>query len=343
MRFDSFLRIFARCFVVALFFGVVSVVVLTAYGYRYDRQENRLEPTGIIRVNGAYRELQIVLDGTLLAQNLPASISGVKEGFHRLEISKMGYASWRRDVRVQSGMITNVPTLILVPDDVQTASKRVISVKDFFKTPVQLVSASPEALIFFDGTRYSYVDIPKAKKYPLSFPKELEGVVLDVTDRAGYAFKKNALVGLSINLETRKISITREDPFSYSREGLQFIRFAPGFQEFLYEKGGEIASIVLNLSQSKKFFTRFAEPVKNLSWYRDTNHFVVQVGDRLQFCDETFGNCFLIRAMMDQDSFSVTQDGIYSYIASTGEVLFLPLSSGENTFLSYIFSEQVSL
>ncbi len=343
MRFDRFLRIFARCFVVALFLSVVSVVVLTAYGYRYDREENRLEPTGIIRINGTYQEVQVSLDGLLLAQNLPASISGVKEGFHRLEIAKMGYASWKRDVRVSNGMITNIPFLILVPEDIGAMSKSILSVKDYYKAPVQLVSASAEILLFFDGTRYSYVDVLKKKKYPLSSPKELENVVLNIADRSGYAFKGDKLVGLSLDLETRKIAIKREDLFAYSRDGLRFIRFAPGFREFLYEKSGEIASIVLDVSQSKKLFTRLAEPVKNLSWYYDTDHFLLQIGNRLQLCDETFGNCFLIRAMAEQDSYAVADDGIYSYTANTGEVIFLPLLSGVNTFLSYIFSEQVSL
>lgn len=336
-------RLFIRLVILAIFAIAVTVLVLLAYGYRWDRAENKLESTGIITIDGTYRGIQILLDGQTIARNLPVSISGVREGHHRLEIVKDGYLAWSQNLQVTSGLVTPVPFVILLPKNVATAVKPVLSMTKLFKNTPELVAASNEGLLFKDGSSYAHVDILTRKKTQLLFPKNIDGAVFDVASQKGYGFSDGFLKYLSFDLKTKSISVQKQEPFPYSTEGLSFIQFSKNFNEFLFLKGGEIASIRTDMSQPSRLFTRFAETVRRLSWYYDTKHFVLQVAQKLEFCDESFANCYVLRNLADHDSFAVNSEGVMIYDSKAQKILFLPLFNGESAFLSYIFSEKVSL
>ncbi|MFA7278075.1 MAG: PEGA domain-containing protein [Candidatus Gracilibacteria bacterium] len=336
-------RLFVRLVILALFVAAVVILVLLAYGYRWDRAENKLESTGIVTIDGTYRGIQILIDGQIIARNLPVSISGVREGYHRLEVVKDGYLSWSQNLQVTSGLVTSVPFVILLPKNVATTTKSVLSTTKLFKNNPELVAASSSELLFKDGSSYAYVDILTSKKTQLLFPKNVEGAVFDLTSQKGYGFSDGFLKYLAMDLKTKSISVQKEEPFPYSRDGLSFVQFSKNFGEFLFLKGGEITSIRTDMSQPPHLFTRLAETVNRLSWYYDTKHFVLQVAQKLEFCDESFTNCYILRSLADHDSFAVTREGIMIYDSKAQRVLFLPLFSGESAFLSYIFSEKVSL
>lgn len=337
------ISLFRRCLVFVLFLAAVSFFVLVAYGYRYDRQENRLEATGIISVDGSYREVQVQIDGKTIARNLPVNISGVREGYHRLAVLREGFLPWSKDIQVTNGMVTSVPYVILLPTSITTAGKPVISTKGLFTTPVELVSASEEGLLFKTSPElYSYVDLLTKKKTILRLPKDTENPVFDLSAKRAYGFHGSMLRTLSIDIRAKKIVIENEEPFAYSREGLQFLRFSPDFKELLFYRGGEIASILVDVPQSERLFTRLGETVKRLAWYHDTRHFVLQVANKLEFCDDSFSNCYVLRDLADTDSYAVTKQGITLYDSMHDQITVVPLFN-DVAFLSYIFSEQVSL
>lgn len=344
MRSQIFFRVLVRSLAVALFCFTVTIAILTAYGYRYDLSGQKLQPTGIIRISGTYPKLSILLDGTLLAKSLPADISGVSQGFHRLEVIKEGYLPWIADISVSDGMISNVPSIILVPSNLQERVQDIISLKTLFSQPIRLISASKEYLIVSTKSgSFWLVDIAKKKRHFLSLPKNLEAITLFLEEARGYGFQGSTLKTLSIDIPARRISLSGEQPFSYDRDDLQFLEFSSDFQEFLYVRNGEILSMYPKNPQSRRLFTRFVEPIYGVSWMSDREHFIVHVGEKLQFCDASFRNCYLLASMKPEDDFSVSRDGVYIFEHAGKNLRFLPLISGEHTFLSYIFSEQVSL
>lgn len=340
----SISRLIVRCAVFVLFLGATTFLVLAAYGYRYDSQENKLEPTGIIAIDGAYRGVNVSLDGTIIARNLPVSISGVREGYHRLEILKDGFMPWSREVQVTNGMVSSIPFVVLLSEKSIQDPKVVLSTKGLFKSPIALLGASSEALLVKDAHTYFYVDLLTKKKTPLLMPKDLENPVFSLGEKVGYGFYKGLLRKFTIDPSQKKFSISDEQAFPYSRDGLSFLQFSSDFKELLFLRGGDIVSVVPGVpADSEKLFTRFAETVKYLRWYYDTKHFVIQVAQKLEFCDDTFTNCYILRELVDADSFAVAKDGVYLYDSKQEKVIFMPIFSGESAFLSYIFSEQVSL
>ncbi len=339
----SLIRLGVRCLVFVLFLGAVTFFVLVAYGYRYDRQDNRLEPTGIIAVDGNYREVQVQIDGKVIARNLPVAISGVREGFHRLAVVREGFLPWSKDVQVTNGIVTSVPFVILLPASITTAEKPILSTATLFSSPVELVGASDEGLLFKTATDvYSYVDLLTKKKTALLLPKNTENPIFDLVSKRAYGFHGSLLRTLKLDVGSKKITVSSEDAFAYSRDGLQFLQFSSDFKEFLFYRGGEIASILVDVPQSERLFTRLGETVKRLSWYYDTRHFVLQVANKLEFCDDSFSNCYVLRDLADTDSYAVTKQGIVLYESKQHQVTVIPLFNG-GAFLSYIFSEQVSL
>ena len=344
MRAQFFFRVFVRSLAVVLFCFTVTIAILAAYGYRFDFSGQRLQPTGIIRIPGTYPEVSVLLDGTMLAKSLPTDISGVSEGFHRLEIVKKGFLPWRQDISVSRGMISSAPSVILIPDDLQAQFQDTISLKSFFSQPIRLVSANKEYLVVSTQSgSYWLIDITKKKKHFLSTPKNLDDLSLFLEEGMGYAFRASILTTLSLDIAARRISLSGEQPFPYDRKDLRFLQFSSDFQEFLYVKNSEILSMRLNVPESQKLFTRFAEPIYGISWIFDHEHFVVHVGETLQFCDAGFHNCYLLSTIKPEDSFSISREGVFIFEHLSQKVRFLPLLSGEHTFLSYIFSEQVSL
>ncbi len=291
MKLRSFLRLCGRFLIVAVFFAAVTVLILAAYGYRYDRQENKLEPTGIVSVDGVYRDVRVLLDGSTIARSLPVSISGVREGYHHLEIQKDGFLPWGRDLQVTNGMVSSVPFVILLPSDVTTDFKTVVSTKGAYKSATaELVGASTDGLLFRDGTNYSYFSILNKKKTTLLMPKKIESPVFDLVAMRGYGFNEGNLRTFTIDLKNKRLAVESDEPFLYDRSGLSFIQFTPNFKSFLFLKDGEIASITPDVPGSNHLYTRLAEPVRRLAWYYDTNHFVLQVAQKLEFCEaEIYG------------------------------------------------------
>lgn len=332
-----------RFLVLTLFLGVVTFFILVAYGYRYDRQEHKLQPTGLVIIDGSYSDLSVSLDGVVVGHALPLSIPGVNEGYHHLALARDGYLPWNRDIQVTQGMVTSVPFIILLSDKITTPTPSLFSTKSLFSFPAQLVATSSDGFLFQHDDSYVFVERATRKKTTLVVPKNLQNLVFNLSAKQGYGFTDSFLRKFHIDLTAKKIIIDSQELFSYSREGLSFVQFSPDFKEFLFLKGGEITSILLNSSRSNRLFTRLAATVNHLWWYRDTKHFVLQVGQKLEFCDDTFSNCYVLRELAKHDSFSITRDAVYIYDSAKQEIFSIPLFIDEHAFLSYIFSQQASL
>ena len=341
MRLRPILLSLYRILTVLAFVFSATVIVFMAFGFKYDVQQNKIEQTGIIIVNGSNKDLKVLLDGSEIAEVLPARILGVKEGYHSLEVQKEGFLPWKVDVNVINGEVFRVPFVLLAQVDPSAQFKPFMDVAGLFSTPVTLVGASKDSLIFKDATQYWFVDPTIKKKTRIDLPRNMEDVVVVPSENRAYGFVGTMLRAFSLN--GSKVKLDHEEEFSYTREGLSFLQFTSNYQEFLFLFKGEIVSILRSSNDKVNFITRFVKPITSLGWFYDTHHFIVHVADKIQFCDETFTNCYVLHQLKSADSFAVDANGIYLYQAKEKKVIFLKLFNAENTFLSYMFSQQVSL
>lgn len=342
--FRTFFRSLYRILTVLAFVFSATVIVFMAFGYRYDPLDQKIEQTGIIVVNGSNANLKVLLDSSEIAKSLPTRILGVKEGFHSLEILKPGFLPFRLDVNVVNGSVYRVPFVLLVPENPSKLFTRFADLGSVFSMSsgkITLVGASKESLIFQQGDIYWHVDPTLKKKARINIPKNMTDLVIEPAKKRLYGFTGNLLRVFS--LKNGGIQLDHEEVFPYTRDGLSFLQFTPNYGQFLFLLENEIVSIIRAENDKVDFITRFAQKLDKLAWFYDTSHFVIFVSGQLQFCDESFTNCFALSDLSRDDSFALDDEMIYIYRAKEKAVFTFKLFSAESTFLSYIFSEQVSL
>ncbi|MCX6733932.1 MAG: PEGA domain-containing protein [Candidatus Peregrinibacteria bacterium] len=333
-----------RILTVLAFVFSATIIVFMAFGYTYNPLDKKIEQTGIIVVNGSNTNLHVILDGQEIAKALPARILSVKEGYHSLEISKAGFLPFRLDVNVVNGSVRRVPFVLLVPNDPSKQFTPFADMAGVFQASagkVSLVGASKESLVFKQGDLYWHVDPLTKKKTRIDVPKNMTELVFEPGLSRLYGFAGTVL--RAFTLRNGKIQLDHEEEFPYTRTGLSFLQFTPNYQQFLFMLNSEIVSITRSENDKVDFITRFAQTVQKLAWFYDTNHFIVALPKQIQFCDESFTNCYAIHALVEGDSFALDAEGIYLFQQKEKVVQYFKLFSGESTFLSYIFSEQVSL
>lgn len=342
--FRTFFRSFYRILTLLAFAFSATVIVFMAFGYRYDPLDQKIEQTGIIVVNGSNANLRVLLNSQEIAKSLPTRILGVKEGFHSLEILKPGFLPFRLDVHVVNGSVHRVPFVLLVPENPSKLFTRFVDLGGVFSMSagkLALVGASKESLVFRQDDMYWHVDPITKKKIRIDVPKNMTNLVIEPANKRLYGFTGNLLRAFA--LRNGRIQLDHEEIFPYTRDGLSFLQFTPNYGQFLFLLENEIVSIIRAEHDKVDFITRFAQKLQQLTWFYDTSHFVIVVSDQLRFCDESFTNCFVLSDLSRSDSFALDDEMIYIYRSSEKMVSTFKLFSAESTFLSYIFSEQVSL
>lgn len=342
--FRTFFRSLYRILTVLAFVFSATVIVFMAFGYRYDPLDQKIEQTGIIIVNGSNADVRVLLDSQEIAKSLPTRILGVKEGFHSLEILKPGFLPFHLDVHVVNGSVRRVPFVLLVPENPSKLFTRFTDLSGVFPVnagKVTLAGASNESLVFRQGETYWHVDPTTKKKIRIDIPKNMTDLVIEPAAKRLYGFTGNLL--RAFTLRNGKIQLEHEEIFPYTRDGLSFLQFTPNYGQFLFLLENEIVSIIRAENDKVDFITRFAQKLQKLTWFYDTSHFVISVSGQLQFCDDSFTNCFALTDLAQNDSFALDNEMIYVYRAREKAVFTFKLFSAESTFLSYIFSEQVSL
>ena len=93
MALSSFARILLKSLGVLAFCAVSAFALFLAYGYNYDLFHRNIEKTSIIDITGVYKDVQVMLDGQVVAHNLPYLIKDVIPALYRLSIMKEGFRS----------------------------------------------------------------------------------------------------------------------------------------------------------------------------------------------------------------------------------------------------------
>jgi|GEM_PF-3122120 hypothetical protein len=342
MHIRFFFQLFLKALVVAAFFAVVAMVTLAAYGYKYDREANKLEPTGIVFIDGAEGNLHVLLDGKEISTSLPTRVLGVHEGFHGLEVKKAGFLPWSMNIAVTSGLVTQVPFVLLLEEKPDQRFQFAASLKALFPSPVRLVAVfSDSAIVRGKDHAYYLLDSRFKKKTILNLPKGLKDPMFLTDKDSGYGFSGDHEFQ-HFSLRYGKISSGATESFPYDRTNVRFFRFSEDFSTFLFESNGELIGASRH-DDRVQLYTRLARPMQSVSWFYDTHHFIVHFQDELQFCDETFANCYRLTGMDEGDTFAADVRGVYVLRSKEGRLDYLQLVTSERTFLSYISSEQVSL
>lgn len=169
-----------------IIFGVAGIIIAYGRGYRFSFSQKSLQPTGLLMVTSEPTGAQIFIDGKLkTATNATVSLS---PDWFTLTVSKEGFQSWEKKIRVQGEVVARADALLLPTNPSLTA---------ITASGLANPSLSP------DGSKLVYV-IPNQIESNTTLPSTRPGVwVLDLVDKP-----------LGLNRDARQIAKTGTIDFS---------------------------------------------------------------------------------------------------------------------------------
>ena len=130
-------KLFIGYGLIAIALTMMTIVIFfAAYGYDIDRRTGQVIQNGMIILNAAPESARISINGndegnTDKRLSLPA-------GQYKVELSRQGYRSWRRDVNLSGGAIEQLVYPFLFPENLSTRA-----IQDYSDRPA-VVSQSPD-------------------------------------------------------------------------------------------------------------------------------------------------------------------------------------------------------
>jgi len=92
--------------------AATAVVILFAKGYRLNLPTQEIKKTGMLSVKSYPDGAKIILDGKLTSVTNNA-LTSLSPGLHKVKITKEGYTSWEKEVRVFEELVTEVDALLI--------------------------------------------------------------------------------------------------------------------------------------------------------------------------------------------------------------------------------------
>jgi hypothetical protein len=90
--------------------GVSFAVIAYGRGYRIDVKKSSLKPTGLISATSDPIAAQVVVDGTL--KTATNNSFNLEPGWYTVTISKEGYISWQKKIRIQGEVVTRADAFL---------------------------------------------------------------------------------------------------------------------------------------------------------------------------------------------------------------------------------------
>lgn len=121
--------------VVVCCYAVTAILVIGyARGYRVRLSPFAIARTGSVHVSATNRDVTVALDDAIRATRVPALITSVFPGTHRVRLSRVGSLPFEKNIRVEPLTTTFVNHIALLPDapvvEINTSTPRVESPRD---------------------------------------------------------------------------------------------------------------------------------------------------------------------------------------------------------------------
>lgn len=97
------------------FFTLVTITILVIFiarGYVVNLKEKEIKKTGMILAQSTPSEAKVFLDGELI-ETTNAVLDTVYPGNHQLRLEKEGFSTWEKNIKVYSGLITEINALLV--------------------------------------------------------------------------------------------------------------------------------------------------------------------------------------------------------------------------------------
>jgi|GEM_PF-5665077 len=97
-------------------FSLISFIALVvSLGYKVDYANGTLQQTSLVEIDGPVENvpLQVLLNGQVMAGQLPAKISGLQPGDYTITVKRDGYAPWQQNISLAPNQRVVLPNVFL--------------------------------------------------------------------------------------------------------------------------------------------------------------------------------------------------------------------------------------
>ncbi len=244
---------------VVIFALLSYVVILYAQGYKYSFSEAKFFRTGAIFVK-ANEGADVYMNGKFLDSTSffgsSYSIRGLLPGQYMILLQKDNFSSWQKKVSVEEGLVNDYSRILILPksgNEAMALKKEVIDL--LYPTPKLTPTPSP-------SVKSTPKPLPSKTPTPTPIPASTDpfyiknGVLFKNMENGETERLAYFVAGFAISPDGKKLTWWNKNEL--------WIMWLSDTDYQPYHKAGD-----------KDLITTFSTKIKNASWFRDSDHIVV--------------------------------------------------------------------
>ena len=297
---------------VLLFIFISPLVILYAWGFKFDFANRSLVDTGGIYLKSLPSGAQIYINGSPRGKS-NALIQNLRPQIYNINLYKEGYYPWRKNIIVEFGMVSRANNILLIPQNPEISNVADISEAylTFFKEPYDSdqflavikektrskitkpenirVDKNSNKIYFLSNNQLYYIEWNKIN------PRQSVLSSVLVNNVANYALYKNGLMyQRSDNGKIYELDLTSlVSAEFFTRAYPSFVKckwlFSSDYKKLLCQKEKTIEVLYLDKSTNGCDFKKgdtdkmdFEQKILDVIWYPKTNeHIIVATADSI--------------------------------------------------------------
>lgn len=274
-------------FLTTIFFIFFAPTILFyAWGYSFDWESKKPVLTGGLYLRSIPKEAKIYLNNKN-EKETPSFVKRLLPKNYQVQIEKDGFHSWQKNLKIESGLVTEVKNILLVPvqpeiEEIEEEFPIVFSLENYLFPEKQ--------------TETFYIQEPSQILYQIDSINAIEQISLTPLPKGDYQIfvsnnKRVAVLSKTkelylLNLETRA--------FELISRNIQNLQFSDDNKKLLYSSPNEIWVYYLkDISEQpnkkageKELATRLSQKIDNVIWYGRTNeHIIFSVNQKIKIIE----------------------------------------------------------
>ena len=263
----------------AVFFFALAAptILLYSWGYSFDWQKKKPVLTGGFYFDTLPKKAEIYINDKLTKET-PAFIKRLQPGEYQIKIAKDGFHSWQKRLKIDSGLVTEVKNILLIPlnPKIEVIGENLpdnFALDEFLsdKKTNDFFYIRKQNQILYKTSANSSAPTEQISLTPL--PAQEYNIIISLNGQIAVLGKNDELYIL--NKETRA--------FDLIARNIQEVQFSSDNKKILYSTPNvvwvyyfeDIFAKPNKKAEEKELITRLGQKIKKVIWYGKTNEHII--------------------------------------------------------------------
>lgn len=261
-----------------LFFILITPTTLFyAWGYSFDWQTKKPVLTGGIYLKSIPKRAQVYLNDKPQEQTTPIFIKRLLPKEYQIRVTKQGYHSWQKTLRVESKIVTEAKNILLIPLSPKIETVNPELALEFSEEPTSIFYIhQPSYILYRTDKDNSFQEQINLTPLPSNHDYQ---IFTSNNDQLALLDEQNQLYLL--NPQTKNFEIISQD--------VQGLEFSHDNNKLLYYTSSEIWIYHLPLSEeinnNKELVTRISQKIKQAIWYKTNQHIIFSIEEKIKIVE----------------------------------------------------------